>query len=143
MTTCKCLFTRNVFISPYPLLLPATKLGQGNIVRSVCQEFCPRGGGGSQHALQVSRPTPGGGRLRGLAGGVSRPIPRGEVEGSGWGGRSPGPHPWQKLRGLAREVSRTTPRGGGCVSQHALRQTPPSRQLLLCILVIFIVIRIM
>ena len=31
-------------------------------------------------------------RLRGLAGGgVSRPTPRGEVEGSGWGG-SPGPH---------------------------------------------------
>ena len=24
-------------------LLPATKLGQGNIFRSVCQEFCPRG----------------------------------------------------------------------------------------------------
>ena len=36
-------------------LPPATKLGQGNIFRSVCQEFCPRGGGGgvSQHALQV------------------------------------------------------------------------------------------
>ena len=33
-------------------------LGQGNIFRSVCQEFCPRGGGGgawgvSQHPLQV------------------------------------------------------------------------------------------
>ena len=26
-------------------LPPATKLGQGNIFRSVCQEFCPRGGG--------------------------------------------------------------------------------------------------
>ena len=25
---------------------PATKLGQGNIFRSVCQEFCPRGGRG-------------------------------------------------------------------------------------------------
>ena len=65
-------------------------------------------------------------------GGVSRPTPRGGVEGSGQG------------------VSRCTP--GGClqahtggVSQHALRQTPPgSRQLLLravrilleCILVI-------
>ena len=49
------------------------------------------GGGGwcvSQHALQVSRPTP-----------------KGEVEGSGWG------------------VSRPTHRG--VVSQHALRQTPP------------------
>ena len=28
----------------YRLLPPATKLGQGNIFRSVCQEFCPRGG---------------------------------------------------------------------------------------------------
>ena len=29
------------------MLLPAaTKLGQGNIFTSVCQEFCPRGGGG-------------------------------------------------------------------------------------------------
>ena len=27
------------------LLPPATKLGQGNIFRSVCHEFCPRGGG--------------------------------------------------------------------------------------------------
>ena len=36
------------------ILLPlATKLGQGNIFRSVCQEFCPQGGG-------FSRPTPGG-----------------------------------------------------------------------------------
>ena len=26
-------------------LPPATKFGQGNIFRSVCQEFCPRGGG--------------------------------------------------------------------------------------------------
>ena len=61
-------------------------LGQGNIFRSVCQEFCPggvsqpalqvasqhalqvsrRGGVVSQHALQVSRPTPKG-KLRGLA----------------------------------------------------------------------------
>ena len=28
------------------LLPPATKLGQGNIFRSVCQEFCPQAGGG-------------------------------------------------------------------------------------------------
>ena len=27
-------------------LFTATKLGQGNIFRSVCQEFCPQGGGG-------------------------------------------------------------------------------------------------
>ena len=70
-------------------------LGQGNIFRSVCQEFCPQGGwypsmpcrypGGvvSQHALQVPRPTP-----------------KGEVKGSGLGGY-PGPHPGEKLRSLA------------------------------------------
>ena len=44
------------------------KLGQGNIFRSKCQEFCPQEGGSLG-----SHP---GGRLRGLA----------------WGG-SPGPHP--------------------------------------------------
>ena len=80
----------------YRYLPPTTKLGQGNIFRSVCQEFCPWGGGVvvSQHALQVSRPTPRE-KLRGLAWGVSRPTPRG--------------------------VSRPTPGG---VSQHAPRQTP-------------------
>ena len=58
------------------------------IFTRVCHSV--HGGAGvvvSQHALQVSRPTP-----------------RGEVEGSGLGG-SPGPHL-------------------GSVSQHALRQTP-------------------
>ena len=41
-------------------LPPATKLGQGNILRSVCQEFCSRGGGGSAplHA-GIHTPTPG------------------------------------------------------------------------------------
>ena len=51
-----------------------------------------------------------GGMLRGLAWGVSRPTPRGEVEGSDLGGY-PGPHPEGKLRGLAWGVSRLTPRG--------------------------------
>ena len=85
-------------------------------------------GGGvvSQHALQVSRPTPKG-KLRGLARGVSRPTPKGEVEGSGLGG-SPGPHlggllahTWGVSSPTPRGVSRPTPGG---VSQHALRQTP-------------------
>ena len=61
--------------------------------------------------------------------GVSRPRPRVEVGGSGWGG----------VQAHTRGV-----RGGGGVSQHALRQTPPSRRLLLravrilleCILII-------
>ena len=65
-------------------------LGQSNIFRSVCQEFCSWGRWRvvfqhalqvvSQHALQVSRE------------GVFRPTARGEVEGSGQRG-SPGPYP--------------------------------------------------
>ena len=71
----------------------------------------------SQHALQVSRPTPReelegsgwgvprpttrGGELRGLAWVVSRPILRGGLQAHTWGvgypgpqlGGSPGPHP--------------------------------------------------
>ena len=81
-------------------LPPATKLGQGNIFRRVCKEFCSWGVV-SQHALQVSRPKP-----------------RGGVEGSGLGG-SPGLHPGG---------SQAHTHG---VSQHALKQTPPRRQLLL------------
>ena len=52
---------RNALLVP-----PPTKLGQGHIFRSMCQESCPRGEGLYQHALQVSRPTPRG-KLRGLA----------------------------------------------------------------------------
>ena len=42
-------------------LLPATtKLGQGNIFTSVCQEFCPRGGGGvCLSACLDTPPSPG------------------------------------------------------------------------------------
>ena len=59
----------------------------------------------SQHALQVSRPTPRG-ELRGLARGVvSRPTPKGEVEGSGLGGLLPGG--WCLLQGVP------APGGGG------------------------------
>ena len=68
----------------------------------MCQEFCSQGGVVSQHALQVSRPTPGG-KLRGLAwGGSPGPHP----------GGSPGPHP---------VVSRHTPGG---VSRHTPRGSP-------------------
>ena len=95
-----------------------------------------------------------GGKLRGLAsGGVSRPITRGKVEGSGWGG-SPGLHPGGEVKGSGQGGLQAHTRGEGLqgavqaqawgVSQHALRQTPPSRWLLLravhilleCILVI-------
>ena len=66
-------------------LPPATKLGQGDICRSVCQKFCSQGRGyPSMHCRFLST---------GRAGeGVSRPAPMGEVEGSGLRG-SPGPHP--------------------------------------------------
>ena len=72
------------------LLPPATKLGQGNIFRSVCQELCSQGGLVSQHALQVSRLTPKGG-LRGLACGVSRLTPKGGLRGLAWGVSRPTP----------------------------------------------------
>ena len=76
------------------------------------------------------------GKLRGLAGGISRPTPKEEVEGSGRGG-SPGTHPRGKLRGVAvgglqahtQGVSRPTPRG--CIPACTEADPPPSRRLLL------------
>ena len=138
-----------LLLEGFAFSLPTTKLGQGNIFRSVSQEFCPKGClgpgpggrlGGWPGGLQVytpgggwlSRPTSGGGGLGGLAGG------------------SPGLHPGGRLglqahtcgrlgevwQGVSRptpgKVSKPRPRGGGVqtqaqgdVSQHALRQTPP------------------
>ena len=138
------------------LLPPANEVVGRLFFTGVCDSV-HRGGGGIQHALQVSRLTPVGklrclswgglqahiqGGIRGVwPGGISRPTSRGEVEGSGLGG-SPGPH----LGGLQAHtwgVSRPTPGG---VSQHALRQIPPLQQMLLlravhilleCILVLF------
>ena len=66
---------------------------------------CSRSWGGgvlvvSQHALQVSRPTPRGEVEGDLAGGGSPgPYPRGKLRGSGQGG-SPGSHPRGELRGI-------------------------------------------
>ena len=103
----------------YPSLPPATKFGQGNILRSVSRILSTWCGipacivGLQTHTHRGSPGPHPGGRLRGLARGVSRPI-----RGGG--------------------VSRPTPMGG--VSHHALRQAspPPSRRLLLeCILVDF------
>ena len=91
-------------------LPPATKLGLGYVFTCVCDSV-HRGvvsqhalqvisqhalqqvsRGVSQHALQVSRPTPRG-KLRDLVRGVFRPTPKGELRGLAWG------------------VSRPTPRG--------------------------------
>ena len=97
-------------------LTPETKLRQSYVFTRVCDSVHTgvsqhalqvSGGVVSQHALLVSRPTPRmelegsgqggspgphpGGKLRGLAGGVSSPTPRGSrltLEGG-----SPGPHP--------------------------------------------------
>ena len=66
------------------------------------------GGVVSQHALQVSRPTPRGE----VEGDLARGGLQAHTEGGSWGD-------------LARVgVSRPIPRGG--LSQHALRQTPPT-----------------
>ena len=73
---------------------------QGNIFAPVSHSV-HKGGGCIQACLAGGIPA----CLAGLQGVVSRPTAREEVEGSGWG-VSPDPHP------------------GGCVSQHALRQTP-------------------
>ena len=56
--------------------------------------------GVSQHVLQVSRPTPKG-EVEGSGWGVSMPTPQGEVEGSGQG----------HLQVHTRGVSRSTPGG--------------------------------
>ena len=87
---------------------------------------CPQSWGGWHPSMLCRSPGPHpGGKLRGLMGGqVSKPTPRGEVEGVAEGGLQA--HTWGK------GDSRSTPRGalqahttGVCVSQHALRQTPP------------------
>ena len=74
--------------------------------------------------------------------GVSRPTPRGDVEGS------KGQHPGGMLRGMAgRGLQAYTRGGGGCISVCTEADNPPaSRQLLLravrilleCILVIYV-----
>ena len=117
--------------------LPATKLGQGNIFRSVCQEFCSQGGGGGGipaciAGLQAHTQGgswgvwPGGdrqahtqgGSWRVWPGGITRPTPRGEVSRStlGEGG-----------------VSRPTPRGrfprhipGGIIPACTEADIPPA-----------------
>ena len=69
----------------YYLLQPATKLGQGNIFRSVCQELCSQREG-------CLGPDPGG-MLWGLAGGVLQA------------------HTWEEIGGFGGGVSRPRPRG--------------------------------
>ena len=83
-----------------PFLPPATKLGQRDIFRSVCQEFCSQGWGGIPACI---------------AGGIpaclqaSRPTHMGEVEESGLGVSRP--TPGEGLQAHTQAVSRPTPRG--------------------------------
>ena len=93
-------------------LLPANKVC-GMLCFYTCLSFCPQGevwypsmpcsrswgGVVSQIALQVSRPTPRGEVEGDLAGGVSRPTHRGKLRGI-WPGGSPDPHPRGELRGI-------------------------------------------
>ena len=91
-------------------------LGQGNIFTSVCQEFHPHGGSACSQGVWFR--AEGGASSGGSGpGGVSRPTPKGEVEGDqvqahtrggNWGGSGPDPHPRGKLRGIR---SRPTPKG--------------------------------
>ena len=112
----KCLWNSliiELFKSQFTYYRPQTKLREGYVFTGVCDSV-QAGGWVSQHALQVSRPTPGG-----------------EVEGSGLGGLqahtqggncgvcpggSPGPHSGEGgSPGLHPGVSRPTPGG---VSRH-------------------------
>ena len=118
LTLCGCL----------SLLPPANEVCEGFVFTHVClstgkmvsqhdlqvvsQQFF-RWGCVSHHALQVSRPTPKGELEGSDRGGVSRPTPRG-VSRSTLRGGSPSPHPG----------GFPSPHLG--ISQHALRQTPPA-----------------
>ena len=104
----------------------------------------------SQHALQISRPTPTGEVEGSGLGGLQGPHPgglqahiQGGLQAHTWGGGLQA-HTQGISRPTPRRVSRPTPRWAG-VSQHALRQTPPPwlllwviRILLECILVAFV-----
>ena len=78
---------------------PQTKFAKVMFLHVSVSHSVPKGGTVSQHALQVSRLTPGG-KLSGLAWGGLRPTPRGQLRvwlggspGPHLGGVSPGPHP--------------------------------------------------
>ena len=103
-------------------LPPANEVCEGYVLTPICQSFCSQEGGGIPACLAAGlrgcipaclagfqAHTQPGGKLRGLARGVSRITSKGKVEGSPGPhlGGSPGPHP------------------GGVLSQHALKQTPP------------------
>ena len=138
--------------SPIPFLPPANKVCEGYVFTRVCYSVHGRGGalpaciasgipalqqvsrGVSQHALQVSRPTPRGKVEGDLAGGgLQAQNQGGSWGGSGQGG-SPGPHPMGKLRGIWPGGSPGPHLGGllpggvcsqrGCLLQGGCGDTP-------------------
>ena len=118
------------------LLSAATKLGQGNIFTSVCQEFCPQGEGGGclpQCMLGYTPPSPGADPPE------SRPNLPGAEPPPG-SGRPPPPGPGrppsrtrQTPPGADPPRTRQTPLGPGRL-QHTVNERPV-RILLECILV--------
>ena len=115
-------------------LITARKRSLRRLCFYTCLSFCPhwRGWYPSMycrwHPSMPCSMSQGSGIRACLAGFQSHT--QGEVEGSGQGGLQ------ANIQGVSRPtpkggVSRPTPRGspgphlGGCVSQHALRQTPP------------------
>ena len=93
----------------------------------VFTRFCLSTGGlVSQHALQVSRPTPRGEVEGDLARGVSRSTPKGEVEGDLARGVSRSTPKGEVEGDLARGVSRPTPKGEveGDLARGGSRPTP-------------------
>ena len=92
------------FLSHLP---PANEVCEGYVFTRVCQSFCSGGGGGIPACLAGLQAHTQGGGWGVWLGGVSRPTPRGEVEGSGSGvsrGVSPGPYLGGGLQAHTRGV---------------------------------------
>ena len=111
-------------------LPPATKLGQGNIFRSVCQEFCSQEWGIPACLAGLQARTQGGG-LGVLPAGSPGPQPEGSPDPHPGG--SPGPHlgglqahTWRGVsRPTPRGVSRFIPRGRVCIPAYTEAEPPP------------------
>ena len=114
-------------------------LGQGNIFRSVCQEFCPRGGGGGIPACLAGFQAHIQGGCLGGSGGGGLLV---HSQGGSLGGSGPGPQPRAKFRGiwpggyLLGGVTCSLIRGeGGCGDPPVTASAAALRILLECILV--------
>ena len=99
--------TINGHLELMALLQPATKLGEGNIFRSVCQEFCSQG---------VFSPT-----LRGEDEGSGEGGLQVHTYGGGWGsgpGGSPGPDPGGSIPECTEADSPPPPADGYCCGRY-------------------------